>query len=133
MLYKNHKKIIGKHRQLNRCINIMHMNFRMQPARLSIFFKEHQFITSKRSELYGLTDFLGACGGLLGLFLGMSVLSIIEVIYYFTLRLGCSLRLRRHRKRKMRANKNLVDQCIPNIMIVNCNNASNEEKKDHFN
>lgn len=35
----------------------------MQPARLSIFFKEHQFITSKRSELYGKTDFLANCGG----------------------------------------------------------------------
>lgn len=74
--------------------------FRAMPARLSIYFKEHQFITSKRSELYGLTDFLGACGGLLGLFMGVSVLSIVECIYYFTLRLGCSLQMRRYRKRK---------------------------------
>lgn len=113
------------------------IRFRMQPARLSIFFKEHQFITSKRSELYGLTDFMANCGGLLGLFMGVSVLSIIEVIYYFTLRLGCSLRLRRHRKRKsMRANKNLfgpLDQRIPNIMIVKCDNSSTEDKKDHLN
>lgn len=35
-------------------------------ARLTIFFKEAQFITSKRSELYGLTDFMANCGGLLG-------------------------------------------------------------------
>lgn len=35
-------------------------------ARLTIFFKEAQFITSKRSELYGLTDFMVNCGGLLG-------------------------------------------------------------------
>lgn len=109
----------------------------MQPARLSIFFKEHQFITSKRSELYGLTDFMANCGGLLGLFMGVSVLSIIEIIYYFTLRLGCSLRLRRHRKRKsMRRNKNVVgplDQHIPSIMVVKCANTSAEEKKDHLN
>jgi len=32
-------------------------------ARLTIFFKEAQFITSKRSELYGLTDFMANCGG----------------------------------------------------------------------
>lgn len=35
-------------------------------ARLVIFFKDLQFITSRRSELYGLTDFLASCGGLLG-------------------------------------------------------------------
>jgi amiloride-sensitive sodium channel len=35
-------------------------------ARLTIFFKEAQFITSKRSELYGLTDFMANVGGLLG-------------------------------------------------------------------
>lgn len=35
-------------------------------ARLTIFFKESQFLTSKRSELYGLTDFMANCGGLMG-------------------------------------------------------------------
>lgn len=109
----------------------------MQPARLSIFFKEHQFITSKRSELYGPTDFLANCGGLLGLFMGVSCLSIVEVIYYFTLRLGCSLRLRRNRQRKsMRMQKNQVgplEQSIPNIMIVKSPNSATEEKKDHLN
>lgn len=110
------------------------MIFRMQPARLSIFFKEHQFITSKRSELYGQTDFLANCGGLLGLFMGVSVLSIVEVIYYFTLRLGCTLRIRRSRKRKsMRLQRsNAVapaEQNIPGIMIV----KASDEKKDHQN
>lgn len=104
----------------------------MQPARLSIFFKEHQFITSKRSELYGQTDFLANCGGLLGLFMGVSVLSIVEVIYYFTLRLGCSLRLRRHRQRKsIRLSRNTVapvEHRVPNILVV-----KPERTKDHFN
>lgn len=74
----------------------------MQPARLSIFFKENQFITSKRSELYGQTDFLANCGGLLGLFMGVSLLSIVEIIYFCTLRLCCNLRNRALRKRKSR-------------------------------
>lgn len=97
----------------------------MQPARLSIFFKEHQFITSKRSELYGQTDFLANCGGLLGLFMGVSVLSIIEVIYYCTLRLGCTLRIRKSKKQR----RNVVapaEHTIPNIQI-----DKPDEKKDH--
>ena len=35
-------------------------------SKLKIFFKEPQFITSKRSELYGMSEFLANCGGILG-------------------------------------------------------------------
>jgi acid-sensing ion channel, other len=35
-------------------------------SKIKILFKEPQFITSKRSELYGLSEFLANCGGILG-------------------------------------------------------------------
>lgn len=35
-------------------------------SRLSIFFKEFEFTSLKRSELYGTTGFVSNCGGLLG-------------------------------------------------------------------
>lgn len=60
-------------------------------TRITIFFKEDQFITSKRSQLYGITDFLSACGGLLGLFIGSSILSLIEIVYYVLLRIICKV------------------------------------------
>lgn len=81
-------------------------------ARLSIFFKETQFITSKRSELYGKTDFLANCGGLLGLFMGVSILSIVEIFYYLTIRLCCNLSMRKKRKATMRKHPQ------PNICVV---------------
>lgn len=93
----------------------------MLPARLSIFFKENQFITSKRSELYGLTDFLANCGGLLGLFMGFSLLSIVEIIYYCTLRLICNLRTRKNRKRKQRLSIKKVQNSVPSIMVDQVN------------
>ncbi|XP_037031858.1 pickpocket protein 28-like isoform X2 [Bradysia coprophila] len=95
----------------------------MQPARLSIFFKENQFITSKRSELYGPTDFLANCGGLLGLFMGASFLSIVELLYFFSLRLCCNLRSRMHRKRK---NK-IADSAVPGIVVVKPNDDDKKE------
>lgn len=58
-----------------------------QFSRLIIFFKEMQFITLKRYELYGPIDFLANCGGLLGLFMGFSMLSFIELLYFCSLRL----------------------------------------------
>uniref|UniRef100_A0A182KHA8 Pickpocket n=1 Tax=Anopheles christyi TaxID=43041 RepID=A0A182KHA8_9DIPT len=53
---------------------------------LSIHFKVSRFIPIKRSELFGVSDFLANCGGVLGLFMGVSILSIVELIYYCTLK-----------------------------------------------
>lgn len=57
-----------------------------------------QFITSQRGELYGNASFIANCGGLLGLFTGFSILSLVEVIYFATLRLALNCRKlgRRH-------------------------------------
>ena len=52
-------------------------------------------MASKRSELYGPVDFLANCGGLLGLFMGVSLLSIVDIIYYCSLHLVCNLRDRK--------------------------------------
>lgn len=57
-----------------------------------MFFKETEFIQLKRNELYGWTDFIANCGGLLGLFMGVSFLSVIEIVYFFTLRLWQNVR-----------------------------------------
>jgi len=73
----------------------------MKMSRVSIFFKEAQFLTSRRSELYGTTDFLANCGGLLGLFMGVSMLSIVELIYFCTVRLISNLRMRRKTRKEL--------------------------------
>ncbi|XP_055305980.1 pickpocket protein 28-like [Sitodiplosis mosellana] len=67
--------------------NLGTSNMEVRPSRVSIFFRDHQVEKKQRKELYSRTDFLAVCGGLLGLFLGVSVLSVIEFIYFFTLRL----------------------------------------------
>lgn len=41
--------------------------------------------TQKRSALFTSPDFLAACGGLLGLFLGISAFGLIKYIVNFTL------------------------------------------------
>ncbi|XP_013179934.1 PREDICTED: sodium channel protein Nach [Papilio xuthus] len=69
-------------------------------ARVMIFFKEAQFITSRRSELYGQTDFLANCGGLLGLFMGFSILSVAEILYFLTLRIFCMVGRKRNSKKQ---------------------------------
>lgn len=53
---------------------------------VTIFFKDDDFIFSKRSELYSFTDFIANFGGILGLFLGVSILSLVEIIYFMAFR-----------------------------------------------
>lgn len=76
-------------------------NFRYLPTRFQIFFKEKEFITLMRSELYGPIDFAASCGGLLGLFMGASFLSVVELVYFCSLRLGCNIRTRDNQKREV--------------------------------
>ncbi|KAJ0178603.1 hypothetical protein K1T71_005378 [Dendrolimus kikuchii] len=59
-------------------------------SRIVMFFQQPGFIAMRRSKLFGWIDFIANCGGLLGLFLGFSVLSIVEIMYYVTIRLWCS-------------------------------------------
>ncbi|PSN34457.1 hypothetical protein C0J52_20177, partial [Blattella germanica] len=56
-------------------------------AAVTFFYKDNQFVTSRRTELYGAIDFLASCGGLLGLYLGFSLLSLVEIFYFFVMRL----------------------------------------------
>ena len=45
----------------------------------------------QRSLRMTLIDFISQIGGLLGLFLGFSLISAIEIVYWLTLRLGQKL------------------------------------------
>jgi acid-sensing ion channel, other len=51
-----------------------------------IYFGDVEYFAYKRYANYGAVTFLSNIGGLLGLFLGISMLSLIETIYFFTLR-----------------------------------------------
>ncbi|XP_067004779.2 pickpocket protein 28 [Anabrus simplex] len=71
----------------------------------NIFLKDMHVITRKRSELYGASDFLANCGGLLGLFLGFSILSLVEIVYFLSLRLFYNVRRYRRRASKVKDNE----------------------------
>lgn len=73
----------------------MYICYRIDLTKVDIYFKNSEFLALHRKELYGPTDFLANCGGLLGLFLGFSIVSLIEIVYFITLRLWCSARQRR--------------------------------------
>ena len=56
-------------------------------AMIHIYFKHQHFLQRKRGQLYGVLDFFSNIGGLLGLCLGLSAVSVVEFLYFFTMRL----------------------------------------------
>jgi acid-sensing ion channel, other len=71
-------------------------NSSFDKSTIEIHFSDDDFIAFRRYERFGAVTFLSNMGGLLGVFLGMSVLSIVELFYFFSLRFCCSFwRLKR--------------------------------------
>lgn len=71
-------------------------------AVLHIYYTQSMFRAQKKEELVGFTEFLANLGGLLGLALGFSALSVIEIFYFITIRPYCQyLRLSNKRQELM--------------------------------
>lgn len=58
---------------------------------VNVEFLTWPMISYKREVLFGWVDLLVSFGGIAGLFLGFSLLSGIEILYYFSLRACCML------------------------------------------
>lgn len=67
--------------------------------------------TFERSALYSMNEFLAVCGGLLGLFLGLSALNIVQFFYSLILRLIFAIR-------QLKSNRD-VTPFHPNIALKN--------------
>ncbi|XP_011858109.1 PREDICTED: pickpocket protein 28-like [Vollenhovia emeryi] len=68
-------------------------------AVVHLFFVDSQFTKYVKNELFGFIEFLSSTGGLLGLFMGFSFLSFMEILYFSTMRLWCRLYNRRELSR----------------------------------
>lgn len=57
-----------------------------------LMFKDNEIDSQKRIVRFGPIQLAGNCCGLLGLFMGISILSLVELVYFFSLRLICNSR-----------------------------------------
>lgn len=65
-------------------------------AVLHLYYNNLHFVTKERDEQYGTVDFVANIGGLLGLCMGLSTISLMEIIYFFTARFYYNLTTARH-------------------------------------
>jgi hypothetical protein len=56
---------------------------------IEIYFNSASFFPLVYQQQLTAVDFASYCGGSLGLFLGFSVLSAVEIVYYFSVRILC--------------------------------------------
>ncbi|GLG96269.1 uncharacterized protein GBIM_03069 [Gryllus bimaculatus] len=56
---------------------------------LFVYYKDPLFIPIRRVEVFGTTDLLASMGGLMGLCMGISLLSVIEFFYWMLIRPFC--------------------------------------------
>lgn len=56
-------------------------------SRILVFFKYPDFFPNILKQQLTTLDFISYCGGALGLFLGFSAVSAIEIVYYFSVRI----------------------------------------------
>lgn len=82
---------------------------RRNVAIVHIFFLDSSYGGYTKTEFIGFTDFLSNIGGLLGLFMGFSVISLVEIVYFLSFR-HYFVR-KRNRKQKEKDN---VDPPMPN-------------------
>ena len=64
-------------------------------AIVHIFFAEGHLMLHERSRLFTTLDLIAQIGGLLGLCMGLSMISVVELAYFFTMRLYINTKLDR--------------------------------------
>ncbi|XP_069684681.1 sodium channel protein Nach-like [Periplaneta americana] len=62
---------------------------------IHVYFKDLSVLRFRRDVIYSWNDLLASFGGIVGLTLGSSLLSFVELFYYFTVRAACDTLLRR--------------------------------------
>ena len=63
-----------------------------------VYFKHLHFMRQERGELYGFVELFSNSGGLIGLCMGFSALSLVEFVYFFTMRLFFNIKMSRNEK-----------------------------------
>lgn len=104
--YTNYSNLKYKNNLIGNCLPACnHISYEAQRSSQNYFnsqeynivgfrmgFTHQRYFTYRRSELYTLNGFISNCGGILSLCMGVSIMSVIEIVYSGTLRAFCDWR-----------------------------------------
>lgn len=69
-----------------------HISTLLGNSLLLLTFDDKPIEAMRRDQIFSAIDFGSNCCGLLGLFLGISLLSLAELFYWMTIRVACAMR-----------------------------------------
>ena len=95
-----------------------------QQARLRVSLQNSKVKTMERVETVTVSDFLAMCGGTVGLFIGFSALSVVELIYYPFLRLFWMVQRMKTEKDEKEANKDTANKTVPDETQMDTENQA---------
>ena len=81
---------VKKQYHMTKASNYSSERIKSDIAVVNVFFERDNFVQVKRTELYGILALFSNIGGLLGLCMGVSAISFVELIYFFTVKLFSS-------------------------------------------
>ena len=84
--------------------------FDKQGFSLKVKFREKEFFSLIRRKQLSSVEILSFVGGLLGLFAGFSVLSLMEAFYYFVIRVGYNIYSQKNKVHPIIISKNKVKE-----------------------
>jgi hypothetical protein len=115
----NIKALNSFRRNIDMTMFFQYDNGRMT-SQLMIFFKLPEFFPKILQQQLSKLDFISYCGGSLGLFLGFSALSFVELLYYFSLKIIFDQK----RKTKVQTLSGTPEQPKKNYLAVFLDNSS---------
>jgi acid-sensing ion channel, other len=98
-------------------------------SQIQVLFKSAEFFPLILQQKLTTLDFVSLCGGSLGLFLGISAVSVIELVYFFTIRLFFKMKSRNkvqiftRTEKKERKKTNYFVKVMKSSSIHGCNHA----------
>jgi hypothetical protein len=101
-------------------------------SQIQVLFKSAEFFPLILQQKLTTLDFVSFCGGSLGLFLGFSALSVVELVYFFSMRLFFRMRTRNRvqsfkridEAKKKTKNGNYFVEVMRSSSIHGCNHAA---------
>jgi len=75
-----------------------------------VYFGQESTYARVRGQLYGITDLIANFGGLMGLCMGFSGLSLVELLYFFSMRVWCRSRRKRWIKKEQEKEERLKNK-----------------------
>jgi hypothetical protein len=82
-----------------------------------VLFKSAEFFPLILQQKLTTLDFVSQCGGSLGLFLGFSAVSVVELIFFFTMRLCFRMKTRNRVQSLTRTDKSEDRAKITNYLV----------------